>query len=397
MSCPDCGPLAVSHATERWKIRSDSVMKYATKPMELLWNGIRPAVEALRPERAAPFLFRTCATLGLGRIAERADEKNTYRARVLWEEAERRGIQMREFRPFNLPREIFFASYGSDAYCFDGLPRPRNARGASLDWMDDKGVILKKFGANGIPVPRGESCANIARAERAFRRVGGTVIVKPSIGSRSRHTYLHVTNIAELRRAFFKAKEIAPNVMVEEEIPGFVFRITLVGGKVTGVMRREPPHVMGDGTHAIRELIVKENENPLRHGPIFHELVMDEEAARMLAAQNLSPASVPARGRMVILHPKVSRTFGASTTEIPDKEVHPDNTALFLKMARVLDDPLVGIDFIIEDASRSWRDQKCGVIECNSLPFIDLHHFPLKGEPKNVAGAVWDLIWPVKP
>ena len=74
--------------------------------------------------------------------------------------------------------------------------------------------------------------------------------------------------------------------------------------------------------------------------------------------------------------------------------VHPDNMALFEKIGRVLDDPLVGIDFIIEDMSRSWKTQKnCGVIECNSMPFIDLHHYPLYGKPRDAAGALWDLIY----
>jgi cyanophycin synthetase len=95
---------------------------------------------------------------------------------------------------------------------------------------------------------------------------------------------------------------------------------------------------------------------------------------------------------MVTLHEKVSRAYGASTTEMAD--VHPENEKLFVKIAAVLDDPLVGVDFMIEDMAKPWYEQKCGVIECNSLPFIDLHHFPLKGSARNAAGAVWEMIFP---
>src|SRR4029077_14616037 len=99
------------------------------------------------------------------------------------------------------------------------------------------------------------------------------------------HTYVGIADIASLRHAFLKAKEVSPYPVVEEELPGFVFRITLIGGAVVGVMRREPPHVVGDGTgaegsggkHTIRELIAAENKNPLRHGPIFHELHLDHD------------------------------------------------------------------------------------------------------------------------
>lgn len=394
--CPDCGPAGVSHFIERWSVRMNDVMGVLEAPPALIWRGIKPALAALRPGRIAPGAARLFAGLGMGEIVTRADDKVNWRTRVLWEEAERRGIVMREFRPFGLPREIFYATYGADTRGFDGLPRPRAAHESSLDWMDDKGVIIKKFSATGVPVPRGGSARTVRAAERLFAEIvkdpaHDAAIVKPAIGSRSRHTYIHITDIDTLRAAFRKARELSPRVVIEEELSGFVFRITLVGGKVIGVMRREPPHVIGDGTRTVHQLIADENTNPLRHGPIFHELPLGEETIAILKEQSLSLESVPAEGRMVIIHPKVSRSYGASTTEITD--THPDNIALFEKIAQVLDDPLVGVDFMIDDMARSWKEQKCGVIECNSLPFIDLHHFPLKGPAKNAAGAVWDLIF----
>jgi cyanophycin synthetase len=350
-------------------------------------------VAALRPGRLAPAFCRLCAAIHLGSIVEQADEKDIWRTRVLWEEATRRGIVMREFRPFGLARDLFFATYKNDARMFDGLPRPRLANDAAQKWMDDKGVILKKFSRNGIPVPRGRTVKTLAQAEDAFRAIDGPVIVKPNLGSRSRHTYVHVTDREMLRRAFLKAKELSPWVVVEEELPGFVFRVTLVGNRIAGIMRREPPHVIGDDTHTIRELVAEENKDPLRRGPIFHELSLaNDEARASLKAQDLTETSVPKKGRIVVLHSKVSRSYGASTTEITD--AHPENLALFLKIAETLNDPVVGIDLMMEDMARSWRDQKCGVIECNSCPFIDLHHYPLKGPARNVAGMVWDLVFP---
>jgi cyanophycin synthetase len=401
--CPDCGPAGVSHVIERWSVRASAFIGIFEMPPAAIWRGIKPLFSKARPGRLAPAAARSFAALGLGKIVTRADEKVNWRTRVLWEEAERRGIAMREFRPFGLPREIFYATYGGDTRGFDGLPRPRAAHEAALDWMDDKGVILKKFRAAGIPVPRGASVSSVKAAEKIFHSIiksaagdGGAntksaVIVKPAIGSRSRHTYINITDIETLRQAFKKAKQLSPRVVVEEELSGFVFRITLVGGKIAGIMRREPPHVIGDGARTVHQLIIEENRNPLRRGPIFHELPLGEETIAILKEQRLSLESIPATGRMVIIHPKVSRSYGASTTEITD--VHPDNERLFLRIAKTLDDPLVGVDFMIDDMARPWKDQLCGVIECNSLPFIDLHHYPLKGPARNAAGIVWDLIF----
>lgn len=393
--CPDCGPAGVSHFIERWGYRVDRALGVLQKPPEILWRGIKPFVASLRLGRLSPSGAKILAGIGLGEIANKPDGKNNLRALVLWEEAERRGIAMREFRPFGLSREIFFATYGNDTVAFDGLPRPRNARENALNWMDNKGIILKKFRAENIPVPRGKSCSTLKEAEAVFRSIMKTksdaVIIKPTIGSRSRHTYVDIKTIDALRHAFKKAKELCPSVVVEEELSGFVFRITLIGGEIAGVMRREAPHVTGDGKHTIHQLIVDENNNPLRHGPIFHELPLGEETIAILKEQNLSLDSIPEKDHMVIIHPKVSRSYGASTTEITN--IHPDNEKLFLHIAKVLDDPLVGVDFMIDDMARSWKEQKCGIIECNSLPFIDLHHYPLKGPAKNPAGVLWDLIF----
>jgi D-alanine-D-alanine ligase-like ATP-grasp enzyme len=395
--CPDCGPAGVPHWVERFGARFDPILNTSTKPMQWFWFKIRPGVYALKAERALPLLYRTLAALRIGVILDAADGENNWRARVLWEEAARRGIAMHEFRPFGLAREIFWAEYDGEVRSFDGLPRPRYASEKSLTWMDDKGIILKKFGAAGIPVPRGGICKTFAEAEKTFEEIGGTVIVKPNLGSRSRHTYVNIQDINTLRHAFLKAKELTPYPVVEEELRGYVFRITLVGGKIAGIMRREAPHVVGDGTHTVRELVAWENEKPVRHGPIFHELHLDADAEAALAKQNLSFGAIPTTGQIAILNEKVSRAYGASTTEFADAEVHRDNRELFLKIGRVLEDPLVGVDFMIEDITKSWHDDganlKCGVIECNSLPFIDLHHYPLSGKPKNVAGLVWDLIF----
>src|SRR5260370_15242299 len=143
--CPDCGPATVSHVIERWNVRADSFFSYLTKPSELVWRSVRPVIAHFRPGRIAPAFFKICAALGLGEIVKTPDAKTTDRTRVIWEEAERRGIAMREFRPFGLARNIYFASFEGDTLLFDGLPRPRLSHDASQNWMDDKGIILKKF------------------------------------------------------------------------------------------------------------------------------------------------------------------------------------------------------------------------------------------------------------
>jgi len=181
--------------------------------------------------------------------------------------------------------------------------------------------------------------------------------------------------------------------MIEEELSGFVFRGTLIGKKLEGVLRREPAYVIADGVHTVRELIDIENKNPLRHGPIFHEVALDADAVQELAHWGYTGDTIVENGKVIPLGQKTSRGVGGGITDVTD-DIHPDNKILLEHIAEVLDDPLIGVDFIMDDISISWKDQpKCGVIECNSAPFIDLHHFPLVGKPRNLAAKLWDIIY----
>ena len=110
-----------------------------------------------------------------------------------------------------------------------------------------------------------------------------------------------------------------------------------------------------------------------------------------LANQSLQTASILPKGEIVSLSEKIGVDYGGSSSE--DIEIcHPDNKDLFVRVGEAIGDPLVGFDFIIPDITRSYKEQRCGFLEVNTLPFINLHHDPLLGKPQNVAGKVWDMM-----
>jgi D-alanine-D-alanine ligase-like ATP-grasp enzyme len=75
--------------------------------------------------------------------------------------------------------------------------------------------------------------------------------------------------------------------------------------------------------------------------------------------------------------------------------VHPDNIALFKRFGVLLGDPIVGVDFMIDDMKRPWTEQPdAGVLECNAMPFIDVHHQVISGRTINVAAFLWDVVFP---
>lgn len=385
--CPDCGGAQVNHFVMYMSVLLGAIVEPWTN-----WMG------ELIPESSfdslGPFITKTLTFLKLGKITYEPKDDDSGRARVLWEEAKKRGINMYEFRLFGIGHDIFVSEYKGDKRFFDVLPRPKDYDPKGLEWMDNKGEMKKHFSKAGIKVASGAVVHSKKKALKIFNSLSKPVITKPNLGSRSRHTTTHISDEKEFMKAFLKARQLSPWVMIEEELSGYVFRGTLIGGKLIAVLRREPAYVIGDGVHNIRELIEIENKNPLRHGPIFHQLHLDEEAEKELAHWGHTRETIPKKDEIITLGQKTSRAVGGGITDMTNI-VHPDNKEMLEKVAEVLNDPLIGVDFIMDDVSISWREQpKCGVIECNSAPFIDLHHYPLVGEPHNVASALWDIIYP---
>jgi cyanophycin synthetase len=305
--------------------------------------------------------------------------------------------------------ELFVAEYDGKKLLFEALPRPRGPHSKGYYWMDNKAKMRTEFMKAGIPVAFGGVAFTFKGAKKVLDRVkslysealalgkpsgSGFVITKPHIGSRSRHTNIHLLTDQDLMRGFKIAKRLSPFVIVEQELSGMVHRASVLGGRLVAVLRREPPYVIGDGVRNVKELVEEENRNPKRQGPYFHQIPIDEQTEAELARLGLSYTTIPVSGEMVIVRNNIGRSSGGSNSDVTDL-VHPDNKVLFERVASVIDDPIIGIDFIIEDISKSWKEQyPCGVIECNSVPFLDLHHFPLRGNVVDTSGALWDIVWP---
>ncbi|MDO8594161.1 MAG: hypothetical protein Q7R93_01450 [bacterium] len=391
--CKECEPAQVNHFMMRTSSYLGMVIKPALKPLDYITRVLLPPRSFSWFDIVGPRVLKTFAFFHIGKLDKEIRESDSDRTRCFWSEAKTRGIEMSMYRCGPI-KDMFIARFGGKTRCFDGLPRPIGPEAESLYWMDNKPLMRKRFREAGIPIAEGASCFSIRRSLQIFQSLRKPVIVKPYSGSRSRHTTIHLETEKEFVKAFQSAKVLSPLALIEEELSGMVHRGTLIGGKLIAVMRREPPHVIGDGAHSVDELIATENKRPERHGATFHPIAKGKEADEELARQKLTWKSVPEKGRMVTLNQKVSRGVGASNSDVTD-EMHNENRKLLEKIGTLLKDPLVGVDFIMEDVRVSWQDQKrCGVIECNSLPFIDLHHYPLNGKPRNVAGALWDLIFP---
>jgi D-alanine-D-alanine ligase-like ATP-grasp enzyme len=387
--CKDCEPAQESHFVAYTSV----VLGWIDEPVfNFMERVFKNTAENISDKITLPF-FNLMVFLKLGRWSDKPDDKDTWRTKCFWDEATRRGIKMKEFHLGPI-RDGFVAEYNGKTITFDGLPRPGFKESPALKWMDNKGIMKEKFLKEGLPVADGGVAWSITGALKIFNRIEKPVITKPNLGSRSRHTTIHINTRQDLVLGFKKARKLSPLVIVEEELHGDLFRGTLIGGKLVGVVRRDQPAVTGDGLHTVQELFDEENKKSERNGPIFHKIIIDKEANIELERQGVKMSDIIEKSKVVTFSQKTSRGCGGTTTEVTDI-THPSNVEMLEHVARFLYDPLIGVDFIISDITKSWKEQKhCGIIECNSLPFIDLHHYVMYGKPVNVAGKLWDLVLP---
>ena len=392
-ACVECGSDPIFHQMTYYTILIDDSMRKLMDP-GFVGRFLGRFLSAFE-RSVTPHVIEFLMARGWATRLTKPDEHTQLLALMLWQEADARGIVVNEFRLFDLPRNVFLATYpNGKRIAYEGIPLPASSINRA-DWLDNKAELKKRFAKLGLPVAKGGSASEWGDAKNLYKKLAPPVIVKPYSGSGSRHTLLHIDTLDELKRAFKVAKQICPAAVIEEELVGPVYRATVVDGKLAATLRRDQPHVIGDGVHTIGDLMHEANKHPKRQGPYFHMMQLDESAKQELAWQKMTETSIPENGQRITLNQKINWGVGGTTADVTDI-VHPDNTALFEETARVLKAPIVGIDFIIADITRSWKEQeRCGIIECNSMPFFDNHHLPFEGEPRNVAALIWNMVTPL--
>jgi len=321
------------------------------------------------------------------------------RTRCFIEEARRRGARVRALCFFNgVPLEFEVELHGKKS-SFYVLPGDKEVRPELTKLTECKQKTRDRLRAFGVAVPEGrEFC--FFEQEKAVRygveNLGYPIVVKPRSGSVARHVTIGIKTEVELRRAIRHSVSYAPSFVVERSIGfGRVHRATVIDFKQVFVVKQIEANVVGDGVSTIAELVRKKNEerSVLFDGSgdgLYYPIVFNEEARGVLGELGLSEVNVPKEGERVSLFRRPFLRLGGELFEVTE-ETHADNLELMRGIARSFDAKLIGIDFIIEDIGKSYREQIYAVLELNSVPCIEMHHYPTRGRAQNVAGALWEL------
>ncbi|BBK38627.1 hypothetical protein STAQ_37050 [Allostella sp. ATCC 35155] len=236
-------------------------------------------------------------------------------------------------------------------------------------WSEDKarcGTLLRRFG---LPAARQELATTRSEAVASAGRLGFPVVVKPIGASGGNGVSVGVTMPEEVGPAFVRAAAVSRPVVVETLLPGDDHRFLVIAGAVVSVVRKEAASVQGDGVRSLAELRMAVDADPRRRGAdaTLMPLRCDAETEALLARAGLSWDSVPAAGRRVPLQGVANWDRGGTTREVA-AVAHPDNRRAALQAARLLGLDVAGIDFLLPDIRRSWRETGGGICEVNRSP-----------------------------
>ena len=260
----------------------------------------------------------------------------------------------------------------------------------------DKELTKQLLHAAGVAVPTGRPVADEDDAWAAAQEIGLPVVVKPQDGNQGKGISVNLNSEEQVRKAYQVAVSFFDDIMVERYLPGHDWRLLVIGDKLIAAARRDPPLVVGDGTHTVRQLVDIVNSDPRRsdgHATSLTKIRFDEIALARLAEQGYTADSVPERGVRVVLRNNANLSTGGTATDVTD-DVHPELAAAAVAAAQTVGLDIAGIDVVCDTMLKPLEDQGGGIVEVNAAPGLRMHLDPSFGKGRPVGEAIVGMMYP---
>ena len=271
-----------------------------------------------------------------------------------------------------------------------------DATGAIAETIaQDKELTKKLLDAAGVPVPQGRSVSDPEDAWAAALEIGLPVVIKPKDGNQGKGVTVNVTTREQLTAGFHTASEFRDEILVERYLPGHDYRMLVIGDKLVAAARRDPPFVVGDGVHTVRQLVDEVNKDPRRgegHSTSLTKIRFDDIALATLAARGLNADSVPSKGQRVVLRNNANLSTGGTATDVTD-DVHPEVAARCIAAAHMVGLDICGVDLVCDSVLKPIEEQNGGIVEVNAAPGLRMHLSPSFGKSRPIGEAIMDTLF----
>lgn len=244
----------------------------------------------------------------------------------------------------------------------------------------------------GIRIPKGASFnyGNVAGAADFLGRLPGKGVLKPLEGGSGRAVSVGLETADDVRRAHARLQR-GEAFRIEEYVPGRDYRVLVSGGQVISILERVSARIVGDGSSTIRQLIEQKNAARAAHPRCRFALIQIENpiVATTLQQQGVSWESIPRQGVVVLLNHAANVSLGGECHECA-METDPSIKAFAVDVAEAVGGlGHYGVDLLLQNHRQPLTSQPYAVCEINSHSDITMCSFPIRGEPINAVGAVF--------
>ena len=120
--------------------------------------------------------------------------------------------------------------------------------------------------------------------------------------------------------------------------------------------------------------------------------MLDEDLLAFLAGEGRAPDEVPAPDERVPLSATSNGATGADSIECADT-THPSYAALVERACAVFPDLAISAaDVMVRDRTVPATPDNHAILELNGSPGVLPYHFPWRGRPQDVSGAILDYL-----
>ena len=268
-----------------------------------------------------------------------------------------------------LPGGVFQFGWGRRSRLFNSTISDATSAIATA-WAKNKHQTNALLRMAGLPVPEQAVVATLQAAIAAAQRIGYPVVLKPANLEQGTGVEAGLRDEAELRVAHARSSRYASTLLLEQHVQGDDYRVNVMQGEMVGVAHRTPARVVGDGARSVADLVAAVNRARQASGDsasLLKPIELDAEALELLAREGLDLQSVPPAGRVVPLRRTANVSRGGTVVDATHL-IHPDNVALCVQAAALLRLDMAGLDLLIPDISRSWREVGGAFCEVNAQP-----------------------------
>jgi GNAT-family acetyltransferase (TIGR03103 family) len=209
------------------------------------------------------------------------------------------------------------------------------------------------------------------------------IVVKPSRGEQGRGVSVGIRTEKEMNEAIKAAKNISDDVLLEAFINGLDLRIIVINYKLVAAAIRRPPEVIGTGRHSIRDLIEKQSRRRAAATGGESRIPLDDETRRSVARAGYSLDETLPEGEVLVVRKAANLHAGGTIHDVTEKVGKAYREAAE-HAARVLEIPVVGLDFLVPAADA----EDYVIVEANERPGLANH------EPQPTAERFIDLLFP---